>query len=77
MPVVAWPPTLTVPRVGVRMHPSIESSVVLPLPEGPISSASSPPLSEKLTPLSACTRPAPRPSVFAMSIASITGSVIA
>jgi hypothetical protein len=45
----------TVPRVGVSMHPRIDSSVVLPLPEGPINSVNSPPLSAKLMPLSAWT----------------------
>ena len=33
----------------------MDSSVVLPLPEGPISSVSSPPFSARLTPLSAAT----------------------
>ena len=54
-PSVERPPTRTVPRVGVSMHPRIDSSVVLPLPDGPISSVNSPPLSARLTPLSACT----------------------
>ena len=37
----------TVPDVGVRMQPRIDSSVVLPLPDGPISSVSSPCTSER------------------------------
>ena len=37
------------------MQPRTESSVVLPLPDGPISRVSSPPVSDRLTPLSACT----------------------
>ena len=73
----AWPPTRTVPLVGVSMQPRMESSVVLPLPDGPISSVSSPPVTARLTPLSACTRPAPSPRNFTASMASITGSVIA
>ncbi len=74
---VDWPPTRTVPLVGVSMQPRMESSVVLPLPDGPISSVSSPPVTARLTPLSACTRPAPSPRNFTVSMASITGSVIA
>ena len=41
-PSVGWEPTVSVPSVGVRMQPRIDSSVVLPLPEGPMSSVSSP-----------------------------------
>jgi hypothetical protein len=33
------------------MHPRIDNSVVLPLPDGPINSVNSPRLSAKLTPL--------------------------
>ncbi len=51
----------TLPSVGVSMQPRIDSSVVLPLPEGPISSVSSPPRNDRFTPLSACTCPAPSP----------------
>jgi hypothetical protein len=76
-PAIGCPATRTVPLVGVSMQPRIESSVVLPLPEGPISSVSSPPVTARLTPLSACTRPAPSPRYFTVSMASITGSVIA
>ena len=47
------PRTRTVPSVGVSMQPRIDSSVVLPLPDGPISNVSSPPLSDRSTPLSA------------------------
>ena len=39
--------------VGVSMQPSTDSSVVLPLPDGPISNVNSPGLTEILTPLSA------------------------
>src|SRR5262245_52615337 len=35
---VERPPMRTVPPVGVRMHPRIDNSVVLPLPDGPINS---------------------------------------
>ena len=63
--------------VGVSMHPSMDNSVVLPLPDGPMSSTSSPPVSERLTPRTAATRPAPVPRYFTTSVASITGSVIA
>ena len=34
-PTTSLPATCTLPEVAVRMHPMIESSVVLPLPEGP------------------------------------------
>ncbi len=54
-PSVERPPMRTVPRVGVRMHPRIDSSVALPLPDGPINSVNSPRLSAKLTPLRAWT----------------------
>ena len=54
------------------MQPRIDSSVVLPLPDGPISRVSSPGLSVRLTPFSARTRPAPWPSSLAMSRASST-----
>ncbi len=54
----------TMPDVGVRMQPRIDSSVVLPLPDGPISSVSSPCTSDRSTPLSATTIPAPLPSSF-------------
>jgi len=55
IPAVDRPQTRTVPLVGDRMHPSMERSVVLPLPDGPISRATSPPARERLTPLRACT----------------------
>ena len=45
--------TRTVPDVGVRMQPRIDSNVVLPLPDGPISSVSSPGASAMVTPFSA------------------------
>jgi len=32
----------TVPELGDRMHPRIDSNVVLPLPEGPIRSGGTP-----------------------------------
>ena len=68
------PATRSVPEVGVRMQPRIDSSVVLPLPDGPISSVSSPGTSVRLTPLRARTLPAPEPSSLTMSMASRTGS---
>ena len=74
-PVAILPATLSVPWVGVRMQPRIDSSVVLPLPEGPISSVSSPVLSARLTPLSARTLPAPWPRSLTMSRASSTTDV--
>jgi hypothetical protein len=59
------------------MHPRMESNVVLPLPDGPIRRVNSPPASAMLTPLSASTRPAPRPRNFTTSTAWRIGSVIA
>ena len=53
LPAIESPRTRTVPSVGVSMQPRMDSSVVLPLPDGPISSVSSPPLSARSTPLSA------------------------
>ena len=54
------------------MQPRIDSSVVLPLPEGPISSVSSPGLSDRLTPLSARVLRAPWPSSLTILRASST-----
>ena len=48
-PFVETPQTRTVPSVGASMQPRIDSSVVLPLPEGPIRSVSLPPASERLS----------------------------
>ena len=45
-------PMRSVPALGVRMQPRIDSSVVLPLPEGPISRVSSPGIRSRLTPFS-------------------------
>jgi hypothetical protein len=74
--VVGFPQTRTTPSLGDKMQPSTESSVVLPLPEGPISSASSPLRSVRSTPLSACTFPAPSPRNLTTPRASMTGSLI-
>jgi hypothetical protein len=71
-PSVDWPAMVSVPSVGVRMQPRIDSRVVLPLPDGPISRVSSPGLSARLTPFNARTRPAPWPSSLAISRASST-----
>ena len=43
------------------MQPRIDNSVVLPLPDGPINTVSSPPLSVRLTSLSASTHAGPLP----------------
>jgi hypothetical protein len=64
------------PSLGDKMQPSTESSVVLPLPDGPISSANSPLCSVRSTPLSACTFPAPSPRNLTTPRASMTGSLI-
>jgi hypothetical protein len=50
----------------------MDRSVVLPLPDGPISKVSSPARSAKSTPLSARTLRGPCPSSLTMSRASIT-----
>ena len=63
-----------VPDVGVRIQPRIDRSVVLPLPEGPISRVSSPGTSVRFAPLTARTIPAPVPSSLTISMASRTGS---
>ncbi len=60
-PLTLWPSMMTSPSVGARMQPRIDSSVVLPLPEGPISSVSSPACRVSDTPFSARTLPAPWP----------------
>ena len=58
-PVGSCRATRTVPSVGVSMQPRIDSSVVLPLPDGPISSVSSPPSAPGRRP--SAPAPAPRP----------------
>ena len=58
------PRTRTVPAVGVSMQPRMDSSVVLPLPEGPISSVSSPPLERQADALERATLAAPAAEVF-------------
>ena len=68
-------PMRSVPSLGVRMQPRIDSSVVLPLPEGPISSVSSPGMSSRLTPFKALTSAAPLPSTLTMLLASRMGSI--
>jgi hypothetical protein len=76
-PAVDRPAIRTVPLVGVSMQPRMESSVVLPLPDGPIKSVNSPPVTVRLTPLSASARPGPLPRNFTTSTASSIASVIA
>src|SRR5262245_48741546 len=56
------------------MHPRIESSVVLPEPEGPMSSVSSPGRRSRLTPLRMCRSPAPVLMVLVMLRATMIGS---
>ena len=62
-PVVECPATVSVPDVGVRMQPRIDSSVVLPEPDGPMSKVSSPGRSPADTPFSARTICRPRESL--------------
>ena len=64
------PASRSVPLVGDRMQPRIDSSVVLPLPEGPISRVSSPAIRSTLTPLSGITSPAPERYTLVISRAS-------
>src|SRR5258706_10355594 len=73
-PVATSLPMRSLPSLGVRMQPRIDSSVVLPLPEGPISRVSSPGISSRLTPLRALTSAAPVPSTLTMLLASRMGS---
>jgi hypothetical protein len=47
---VSIPATRTLPEVDRRMQPMIESNVVLPLPEGPMSSTTSPGKTSRSTP---------------------------
>src|ERR1700733_10480618 len=56
---VAIPAMLTVPDVARRMQPMMESSVVLPLPEGPISKTTSPGHTSRSIPCNAGTLLAP------------------
>ncbi len=70
IPAVDRPAIVSVPSFGVRMHPRIERSVVLPLPDGPISSVSSPGRTSRLTPFSARTWFAPSPRIFTIPRAS-------
>src|SRR5262245_23807554 len=56
------------------MQPRMESSVVLPLPDGPMSKVSSPGIRSRLTPFRACTLAAPSPRYFTTPLASSMGS---
>ena len=58
------------------MQPRIDRRVVLPLPDGPINTVSSPPLRVRLTSFSACTHAGPLPKLLLTFAASMTGSVI-
>ena len=53
-PVMSRSPTTTRPVVGLRIAPMIESSVVLPLPDGPSMSRTSRGRTSRSTPRSAC-----------------------
>ena len=59
MAAVSTPATCTLPVVGRRMHPMIESSVVFPLPDGPINSSTSPLQTSRSTASKAETRTDP------------------
>jgi hypothetical protein len=51
----------TLPEVGRKMQPMMETSVVLPLPEGPISSITSPLATSRSTRSSARNAEGPSP----------------
>ena len=56
-PVTAFPPTVTVPRVGRRKPATMFKSVVLPQPDGPSTATISPAPIVSETRSSACTLP--------------------
>jgi hypothetical protein len=56
------------------MQPIIESSVVFPLPDGPMSSRTSLRYTSRSTPLKARTAAAPDPKIFATALTDATGS---
>src|SRR5512146_1783374 len=68
------PATLTRPLVGVRMQPRIESSVVLPEPDGPSSATISPAAMASETPRTASTACTPSPYRLHTSWATMAGS---
>ena len=57
---VAWPSTVTVPAVGVSMHPIRLRIVVLPQPDGPAMEMNSPRSIDNVTPRTAGTVTLPR-----------------
>jgi hypothetical protein len=56
------------------MQPMIESNVVFPLPEGPISSNTSPRKTSKSTPFNARTAATPEPNTLSMDVTEAIGS---
>src|SRR2546430_2448281 len=60
-PAISWPASLSEPALGERTQPSMESSVVFPLPEGPTSISTSPGCTARLTSLSAVKARGPVP----------------
>src|SRR5713101_5451464 len=67
------PSMVNSPVLGVRMHPRIESNVVLPDPEGPSRAVTSPGSSDSETPLSTWTTSLPSWKDLRMSLARRTG----
>jgi hypothetical protein len=66
----------TLPELAVRMHPMIESSVVLPLPEGPISRSNSPACTSRSMPRNASVPAAPSSYFFVRSLTSIADCIM-
>src|SRR6266536_3232068 len=67
------PSIVTTPLVGLKMHPRIESSVVLPEPEGPSRVTTSPASRVKETPFKTSTSSRPSTNFLVTSAASRTG----
>src|SRR6516165_8469611 len=70
------PATRTLPDVARRMQPMMESSVVLPLPEGPISITTSPCATSKSTPCSTSILLAPSTYTLITSRTEIAACIV-
>src|SRR3972149_11061958 len=65
--VISVPPPHTLPRVGLSRAPAMVRRVVLPDPDGPITSTTSPPYAWRLTSCRAVTALSPEPNILLTS----------
>ena len=70
---MSWPSTVTVPSSGVSSPASSESSVDLPLPDGPTTATNSPRATERLASRSARTGVESRSKVRTTRLTSASG----